>query len=165
VAEQVTIATEAPKESRKAYKNRSKALIELSREGVGKFIEAQKQLLDLAVERAEEKTPSRGKPAPRTSLAELTRKSVSNFTTAQKSLLDLALKRMPIPREEAAGARRRRKPAEGAEIKAEVRKAAREVARKTAEAAKKTAREAGRRAGRAAGRAAAREEVAVALDE
>lgn len=92
VAEQVTIATETGKESKAVKKERSKALIQLSREGVEKFIDAQKQLLDMTMDRLEADNKPRMKPTPRTSLAELTRKSVQNFTTAQKSLLDLALR-------------------------------------------------------------------------
>ena len=91
VTEQVTLATEAPKESKAARKDRSKVLIELARDGVTKFIEAQKQSLDLAIEQANGGS-AHAKTAPRTSVAELTRKSVENFTAAQKSLLDLALK-------------------------------------------------------------------------
>jgi hypothetical protein len=59
---------------------------------VEKFIDAQKQVLDLAVEKLEPKVRERAKAAPHTSLAQLTQKSVQNFTTAQKSLLDLAIK-------------------------------------------------------------------------
>ncbi len=93
VAEQVTVATETGKEPKPNKKDRSKALIQLSREGVEKFIDAQKQLLDMTMDRLEaDSKPARLKPTPRTSLAELTRKSVQNFTTAQKSLLDLALR-------------------------------------------------------------------------
>ncbi len=119
VSEQVTIATEAPKESKAARRDRSKVLIELARDSVTKFIDAQKQALDLAIEQAEANGGhAHAKAVAHTSVAELTRKSVENFTSAQKSLLDLALKpvtgdseapkpaarRKPRPRKRAARA-------------------------------------------------------------
>lgn len=140
VAEQVTLASEAPKESKPTRKDQSKALIELSRLGVEKYIEAQKQILDIAVERAEaEDTHPRAKAVARTSLAELTRKSVQNFTTAQKSLLDLALNRVPAE-EEPRGHRHSRKAARATAGKAaveHVRKAGRATRRKGSRAAAK----------------------------
>jgi len=112
VSEQVTIATEAPKESKASRKDRSKVLIELARDGVTKFIEAQKQSLELAIEQAEGNGGSaRAKAAPHTSVAELTRKSVENFTAAQKSLLDLALKPAKAASKAPKHAAARRKPA------------------------------------------------------
>ncbi len=111
VAEQVTVATEAPKEAKGARRERSKVLIQLSREGVDRFIEAQKQVLEMIDRMDSERGHAHPKHAPQTSLAELTRKSVRNFTTAQKSLLDLAMK--PVaegPEKTARPARRRPKP-------------------------------------------------------
>lgn len=114
VAEQVTIATEGGKETKAARRARSAALIELSRESIAKFIEAQKQVADLAFEQLGGDSHPRPKPAPRTSIAELTRKSVQNFTDAQKSLLDLALRPIATepeaPSKPRAAARRGAKP-------------------------------------------------------
>lgn len=164
VSEQVTLATETPKSS-KPRTDLSKTLIELSRQGVEKFIETQKILLDLAVENAEAETERpRGRTPSRTSMAELTRKSVHNFTTAQKSLLDLALSRIP-PADETAPRRRSRK-TEEPDVEVKVRRAARAVARETAKkAGAEAGRKAGRAAGRKAGRAAAKEEVAAEIEE
>lgn len=104
VAEQVTIATEAGKETKTARRDRTKALTGLARDGVNKFIEAQKQIFDLAIEQVETgmgPAHPKGEP-PRTSLAILARESVQNFTSAQRSLLDLALQQVaadePKPR-------------------------------------------------------------------
>lgn len=119
VSEQVTIATEAPKESKAAKHERAKVLIDLAREGVDKFITAQKEVAELAMDRAEAETVGvRTKPEPHTSLAELTRKSVQNFTTAQKSLLDLALN--PIA-EAAEPEKRHRAPRKATKAKARAR--------------------------------------------
>ncbi len=115
VSEQVTIATEAPKESKAAKHERAKVLIDLAREGVDKFITAQKEVAELAMDRAEAETVGVRKPEPHTSLAELTRKSVQNFTTAQKSLLDLALN--PIA-EAAEPEKRHRAPRKATKAKA-----------------------------------------------
>ena len=83
---------------RKHSRERSRTLTQLAREGVEKYIDVQKKLLDLAIEQLE----SNGKASreaigaarkeARTSWAELTQKSVHNFVTAQKSLMDLAIK-------------------------------------------------------------------------
>lgn len=165
ISEQVTLATEAPRESKSARMDRSKTLIELSKQGIEKFIETQKLLLDLAVENAEAETDRpRGRGPARTSLAELTRKSVHNFTTAQKSLLDLALSRIPAA-DETTPRRRSRKAAEP-DVEVKARRAARAVARETAKkAGAEAGRKAGRAAGRQAGRAAAKEEVAAEIEE
>lgn len=139
VSEQVTLATEAPKESKAARKEKSKELTELYRQGVEKFIEAQKQLLDIAMERAEaEEGHARSKAEARTTLAELTQKSVHNFTEAQKSLLDLALMHAPAEEEPTPHHRGRK------------------AAKATVAAARKT----GRKAGRAAKKQEEAEEVA-----
>jgi len=109
VTEQVTIATEAPKESKAARRDRSKVLIELARDSVTKFIDAQKQALDLAIEQAEANGGhAHAKAVAHTSMAELTRKSVENFTAAQKSLLDLALKPVTADSEAPKPAARRK---------------------------------------------------------
>lgn len=109
VTEQVTIATEAPKESKAARRDRSKVLIELARDGVAKFIETQKQALDLAIEQTEANgNHAHAKAVAHTSVAELTRKSVENFTAAQKSLLDLALKPVKVSKAPKASAARRK---------------------------------------------------------
>ena len=111
VTEQVTIATETPKESKAARRDRSKVLIELARDGVAKFIDAQKQALDLAIEQAEANGGhAHAKAVAHTSVAELTRKSVENFTAAQKSLLDLALKPVNEASEAPKAGAARRKP-------------------------------------------------------
>jgi hypothetical protein len=113
VAEQVTVATEGG--GKAATKDRSKALAELAHEGADRFIEAQKQLLELALEWIEEdgKTPrtwakaGSGHPAG-VSWAEVTQKSVKNFVAAQKSLLDLAVRPVKAAQAPAAKARPKR---------------------------------------------------------
>ena len=94
-AEEVTAATK-PKEGHKT-RERNKVLTEMAREGVEKYIDAQKKLLNLAIHELE----SAGKAAekaveqePPTSFAELTQKSVHNFVAAEKALMDLAVKPM-----------------------------------------------------------------------
>ncbi len=111
VAEQVNIATQG-KEAKSTRRERSKVLTQLAREGVEKFIDAQRGLLELAMERLEAGERVRVKPVPRTTLADMARESVQNFTMAQKSLLDLALKpiAMPVAGEKKAPAPRRRQP-------------------------------------------------------
>jgi hypothetical protein len=73
-------------------------LTRLAREGVEKYIDAQKKLLDLAIDQLEStgRTTGEGIEAARkearTSWGELTQKSVHNIVTARKSLMDLAVK-------------------------------------------------------------------------
>ncbi len=113
VAEQVNIATQG-KEPKATRRERSKVLTQLAREGVEKFIDAQRGLLEVAMERMEGPERVRTKPVPRTSLAAMARESVQNFTTAQKSLLDLALKPIAMPVEADKKPRPARAPPEGA---------------------------------------------------
>jgi len=113
IAEQVTIATEGGKETKAVRRARTAALIEMSRESIAKFIDAQKQVAELVFEQVSGNGHPRPKVAPHTTIAELTRKSVQNFTTAQKSLLDLALQPIakpsePAPKPHAAAPRRAR---------------------------------------------------------
>ncbi len=70
----------------------------LAREGAEKYVDAQKRLLDLAIEQLEAVSEARDgrkvaarKPVQR-SWGELTEKSVKNLVAAEKSLLDLAMK-------------------------------------------------------------------------
>lgn len=116
VAEQVTLATEGGTEPEKPPRERIQVFISSTREGVDKFIDAERKIVHLALSNVEAK-PRERKASPRTSFAELTQKSVQNITTAEKSLLDLAIK--PIrgnhpataPEEKAAPRRPRRKKA------------------------------------------------------
>lgn len=90
VNEKVAIATEdggAP-----AERNHPRTMIQLTRDGIDKLIDAEKKILHVAIEHMEGPKGRERKAPPRTSLAELTQKSVQNFTDAQKSLLDLALR-------------------------------------------------------------------------
>jgi len=98
VAEQVSIATQE-QETKASPQERSAILNQLAREGVEKFIDAQRALLKLAMETVEASERVRARPALRTSLAVLARESVQNFTTAQKSLLDLAFRPISQPAE------------------------------------------------------------------
>jgi hypothetical protein len=139
VAEQVNIATQG-KEPKATRRERSKVLTQLAREGVEKFIDAQRGLLEVTMERMEGPERVRTKPVPRTSLAAMARESVQNFTTAQKSLLDLALKpiAMPVePEKKPRPAARRRQKARVAENPRAARKRAegRGVARAAAASA------------------------------
>jgi hypothetical protein len=115
IAEQVNIATQG-KEPKVIRRERSKVLTQLAREGVEKFIDAQRGLLELTMERMETNERVRARPVPRTSLATVARESVQNFTTAQKSLLDLALKpiAMPVETEKRPRPQRRRPKARAA---------------------------------------------------
>ena len=103
VSEEVNAATEPGRPAaRKAFRDRSKVLTQLARDGVEKYIDAQKELLEFAIqqfgttngksagERAE--AARAAKEEVRTSFAELTRKSVKNFVNAEKSLLEVAVK-------------------------------------------------------------------------
>jgi len=70
----------------------------MTRDGADKYMEAQKKLVDLAIEQMEKIGKGQGdhkegarKPAPAL-LGELTEKSVHNLVTAEKSLLELAMK-------------------------------------------------------------------------
>lgn len=94
IAEQVAIATSSGHPA-KPHQDRAKALIQMSRESIDKFMAAQKQVAELIMDQVEDVEKMRAESTPRTSVAELTRKSVQNFTSAQKSLLDLALKPLP----------------------------------------------------------------------
>ncbi len=138
VAEQVNIATQG-KEPKATRRERSKVLTQLAREGVEKFIDAQRGLLEVAMERMEGNERVRAKPVPRTSLAAMARESVQNFTTAQKSLLDLALKpiAMPVETEKKPHPARRRQKARAADKPRGARKRAegRGVARAAAASA------------------------------
>lgn len=99
IAEQVTLATHSGKDTTKVSgRDRTHVVIQTARDSVDKLIDAQKQLMHLAISQLEPpKGRERAKPAPRTSFAELTEKSVHNITTAQKSLLDLAIKPIKEP--------------------------------------------------------------------
>jgi Asp-tRNA(Asn)/Glu-tRNA(Gln) amidotransferase C subunit len=78
-------------------------ITELAKEGMDKFVDSQKKLLDLATHQIEGamKTAEsivRPSPEPSTSLGDFARKGVENFINAQKSLLDVAMKPfMPPP--------------------------------------------------------------------
>jgi len=97
-AKEVSEAIKDNKRSAKAPRERIKVLTELTRDGADKYMEAQKKLVDLAIEQMEQigkgkgnhKEPGR-KAAPGV-LGELTEKSVHNLVTAEKSLLELAMK-------------------------------------------------------------------------
>lgn len=102
--------------SRKAAKSRTKAIAHLAREGVDKFVTAQKQLMNLAIDQLETRiAPEKAEEVeeePRTSWKEVTQKSIQNFVTAQKSLMDLAVKparHAPAEHHRAAPARRARR--------------------------------------------------------
>jgi hypothetical protein len=82
----------------KAPRERMKVLTEMTRDGVEKYAEAQKKLVNLAIEQMEKIGKGKGdhkeaarKPAQEL-LGELTEKSVKNLVTAEKSLLELAMK-------------------------------------------------------------------------
>lgn len=100
VAEDVTAATEAAKEGRKAApaRNRTKILTQVARDGVNQYIEAQRKLMELAIDQFETARKAAGAIAeeveaePRTPWSEITQKSVKNFVAAQKSILDLAIR-------------------------------------------------------------------------
>jgi len=73
-------------------------LTKMARQGVEKYIDAQKKLLELAIEELETARKARGdhkaamrKPSQH-SWGELTEKGVKNLVAAEKSLLDLAIK-------------------------------------------------------------------------
>ncbi|MGE5567626.1 MAG: hypothetical protein ACM3S5_01195 [Rhodospirillales bacterium] len=116
IAEQVSVATQ-DKETKASPQERSTIVNQLAREGVEKFIDAQRALLKLAMESIEASERVRVRPEPRTSLAVLARESVQNFTTAQKSLLDLALRPIAGPveveEEKKSGQERAHQKAEG----------------------------------------------------
>jgi hypothetical protein len=92
----------------------------MAREGVEKYVEAQKKLLHLAIDQLEPIGEATGESfkavqkEARASFAELTQKSVRNFVSAQKSLLDLAVKpvkgpvKAEMPKPVRGRARRRR---------------------------------------------------------
>jgi len=97
-AKEVTEAVKESKRSVKPPRERIKVLTEMTRDGAEKYMEAQKKLLNLAIEQMEKIGKGKGdhkessrKPAPAL-LGELTEKSVHNLVTAEKSLLDLAVK-------------------------------------------------------------------------
>jgi hypothetical protein len=117
INEQVAQATQGGRDSRAARRERSKVMRQLAREGIEKFIDTQRGLLELAMERMEAEGRVRAKPVPRTSLAEIARESVQNFTMAQKSLLDLAVKpmAMPVTQEKKPRPARRRQKARASE--------------------------------------------------
>lgn len=102
VAHEVTAATKAGKEAHKPAEERTKVLAHLAREGVEKYIDAQKKLLHLAIEQMEatgedvgERISAVRKEAG-TYWGELTEKSVHNLVKAQKSLMDLAVKPVKV---------------------------------------------------------------------
>ncbi len=109
-AKEVAEAVKENKRSTKPPRERIKVLTEMTRDGAEKYMEAQKKLVNLAIEqmekigkaKADHKEPGR-KPAPEL-LGELTEKSVHNLVTAEKSLLDLAM----TPRKAGTGTRGRR---------------------------------------------------------
>ncbi len=88
VNEQVTIATEGGEEAAAG----ERSLAQIAREGVDKFIDAEKKVLHLAIANIEATRPRERAKPPKTSFAQMTQKSVHNLTNAQKSLLDLAMK-------------------------------------------------------------------------
>jgi len=110
-AHEVTTAAKGDGDGHKPARARYKVLTELAREGSEKYIEAQKKLLNLAIEQIEsggEVASERLEAAEteaRTSWSSLTEKSVRNLVTAQKSLMDLIVK--PA---KASPAEKRRKP-------------------------------------------------------
>jgi len=71
-----------------------KKLAELAKDGIDAFVEAEKQLVDLASSQLSSTIKAaRPKSAePSTSLAEIARRGVANFVDAQKALLDVAAK-------------------------------------------------------------------------
>jgi len=105
-ARDVTAATKAGKQERKAARDRYKVLTHLARESGEQYIDAQKKLLELAIKQmgdGGEAAGGRVEPArkePRTSWGELTEKSVRNLVAAEKSLMDLVVKpRKAVPAE------------------------------------------------------------------
>jgi len=97
-AKEVSEAIKGNKRNVKPPRERMKVLTELTRDGAEKYMEAQKKLLDLAIEQMERIGKKKGdhkeagrKPAPGM-LGALTEKSVHNLVTAEKSLLELAVK-------------------------------------------------------------------------
>jgi len=108
VAEQVAPKNGAHAENGKNAKNGKKAshpasqkkLAELAKDGIDAFVEAEKQLVDLAASQLSSTIKAaRPKSAePSTSLAEVARRGVLNFVDAQKALLDVAAKPfLPAP--------------------------------------------------------------------
>lgn len=93
VAREVTAAVEPAKESHKP-RPRVKVLTELARDGVDKYVDAQKKLTELLIQQVERNAAaSKGEETePPTPFSELAQKSVHNFVSAQKSLIDLAVK-------------------------------------------------------------------------
>jgi len=100
VAEQITAAVEGTNVTRRTARSRSKVLTQLAREAVEKYIDAQRKLLELAIQQLdiEARTGKERAEAARTaaelrsSFAELTGKTVKNFVNAEKSLLDVAMR-------------------------------------------------------------------------
>jgi len=110
VVHEVSAANGEEPETHKPARERYKVVAQMARESGEKYIEAQKKLLNLAVEQMESVgkgaagvVRSTREAATRTSLGELTEKSVRNFVSAQKSLMDLVTKSekaTPAPRVE-----------------------------------------------------------------
>jgi len=100
VVHEVSAANKPEHESRKPTRERYKVLAQAARETGEVYFEAQRKLLNLAVEQME----SVGKEVAgalhrgsegnggHTSLGDLTEKSVKNFVSAQKSLMELVVK-------------------------------------------------------------------------
>jgi len=95
---EVSAATKAGDESRKAAPERFKVLKQMVKEGGEICLDAQKKLLNLAIEQMESVGEVAGKRVEaarkeaRTSWGNLTEKSVQNLVTAEKSLMDLVVK-------------------------------------------------------------------------
>jgi len=96
-AHEVSAATNGGKPNGKP-RERMEVLTKLAREGAEKYMDAQKRLLELAIEELETVQKAMGdrKVAERKALqrswGELTEKGVKNLMAAEKSLLDLAIK-------------------------------------------------------------------------
>jgi len=97
VQEEVVAAADGERAPKAAGRDRGKALTQLAHDAVEKYIEAQKQLLGLAIHQLEAGRKAAAAAAkeaeaePATSISEVTKKSVKNFVAAEKSLLDLAV--------------------------------------------------------------------------
>lgn len=92
VVKEVNAAVESPKPAHKP-RARVKVFSQVAAESIDKYAEAQKKLLELAIQQFEPNGKTEEEPAePPTPLAEIAQKSVQNFVGAQKSLMDVALK-------------------------------------------------------------------------
>lgn len=110
VGEEVNKMVEPAKGGHKA-RPRAKVLAQAARESVDKYADAQKKLVELAIDQFESNGKAAEPEEPPTPLAELAQKGVQNFVTAQKSLMDVALKPPKSETAERPSARPRRKTA------------------------------------------------------